>query len=38
LTSTQAVREIGELVTKTHHVLPQTENKNTANDDVKAQD
>ena len=37
LTSTQAVREIAELVTKTHHVLPQTEN-NTANDAVKVQD
>jgi hypothetical protein len=36
LTSTQAVREIAELVAKTHYVLPQIEN--TTNDAVKVQD
>ena len=35
LMSTQAVREIGELVTKTHHVDPMTERNDATNEVIK---
>jgi len=35
LMSTQAVMEIGELVTKTHHVDPLTERNDSTNDVIK---